>query len=405
MQSGDGLLVRVRTAARALTTHEVRALSALARTYGNGQIELTRRANLQLRGIEESALPQLTDALCALGLLAHSLALEERLGLMVSPLAGIDARCAALPQLGAALERTLLAADLPAMPSKFGMVLDAEPGALAQVFADVRIECAGELAHLSVAGDRASALPLGASALADVPAAVLRLVQRYAALGSDARHDAPAWLAAVGSHELRTQLADYLIAAPPPAATCAVRESWLGAHEGWFGVGIPFGSATAELWLELVSLAEHHGCAQLRVTPWRALLLIGRPDTPALARDAAQLGLLVQPGDALERVDACPGAPACTSALGETRALARALAPMLAPDATLHVSGCSKGCAHRGPASVTLLQDSGGCRVGFDLDSAQTSTGKVVPLSEARAQLRVWRDKRGEVITATQLPS
>ena len=398
MLSGDGLLVRIRAASRALQSSELRALCELARAHGNGQIELTRRANLQLRGVVDSALPELQSALTALGLLAPSLELEQRLNLLVSPLAGLDPRCEPLAALSAAIEAALLSAGpLPGMPSKFGIVIDVDAGALADVFADVRVEVAGQLAHLYVAGDRGTAHWLGACLLEHAPAAVVQLLRSYAALGSDARHDAPAWLAAGGSRELRAQFATWSVAAQPPAASVRLAPaSILGKHRAWYGLGIPFGSATAETWWQLARLADALGDGQVRVTPWRVVLLPGCRDAAALEREAEALGLIWQPEDALQRVDACPGAPACASALGETRQLARELAQVLPAGASLHVSGCSKGCAHRGPASVTLVQDSGGCRLGFDLDSAQTSTGTVVPLrlSEARAQLSVWREKR-----------
>jgi sulfite reductase beta subunit-like hemoprotein len=73
------------------------------------------------------------------------------------------------------------------------------------------------------------------------------------------------------------------------------------------------------------------------------------------------------------RVIACPGAPACSSAWGETRALARRLSARLAPDRTLHVSGCSKGCASSEPADITIVHAADGCKLGFGLDVTQTS--------------------------------
>ena len=56
MASGDGLIVRIRAAAHPLSSHVLRALADLANSYGSGQIEVTRRANLQLRGLREDGL-------------------------------------------------------------------------------------------------------------------------------------------------------------------------------------------------------------------------------------------------------------------------------------------------------------------------------------------------------------
>ena len=70
-------------------------------------------------------------------------------------------------------------------------------------------------------------------------------------------------------------------------------------------------------------------------------------DTPAKTYGAA--------ADPLLRATACTGAPGCPQGLGETRQLARSLAPHLPAGRALHVSGCAKGCAHPGPADLTLV--------------------------------------------------
>ena len=51
---------------------------------------------------------------------------------------------------------------------------------------------------------------------------------------------------------------------------------------------------------------------------------------------------------------ACTGAPACPQGQGDTRTLARQLAPLLPKGRALHLSGCAKGCAHPAPADLTL---------------------------------------------------
>jgi precorrin-3B synthase len=66
---------------------------------------------------------------------------------------------------------------------------------------------------------------------------------------------------------------------------------------------------------------------------------------------------IVNHADTLLAVQACPGAPSCTSATVETRNLARALAGQRS--GILHVSGCSKGCAHPKAADITLVGENG----------------------------------------------
>jgi precorrin-3B synthase len=52
---------------------------------------------------------------------------------------------------------------------------------------------------------------------------------------------------------------------------------------------------------------------------------------------------------------ACPGSPACASAAADIRADADRLTTLVPLDGELHLSGCAKGCAHPGPAALTLV--------------------------------------------------
>jgi precorrin-3B synthase len=74
-------------------------------------------------------------------------------------------------------------------------------------------------------------------------------------------------------------------------------------------------------------------------------------------------GLITEAYDPALRVIACSGAPRCREAHADTHGLAAALAPNIGAAARLHVSGCAKGCAHSGPAAITLVATG----AGFDL--------------------------------------
>jgi hypothetical protein len=158
----------------------------------------------------------------------------------------------------------------------------------------------------------------------------------------------------------------------------------------WFGLGVPFGSAPAAAWIELADLAEHFGDGTLRFTPDRAVLLphVTEPAALQLRAAAVHAGFIVDSADPLLRVIACSGAPHCDAALGETRQLARSLAPHLEETTRLHVSGCSKGCAERGASDITLVLAADGCRLGRGMDPATTSVqGEVLSIVQALATL------------------
>jgi precorrin-3B synthase len=116
--------------------------------------------------------------------------------------------------------------------------------------------------------------------------------------------------------------------------------------------GVAFGQLTSTALRFLGARANG-----VRLTPWRMILAEAMREMPDCE------GLIAQPDDPLLRVIACSGAPRCREAHADTRELAMALAPHLSTDANLHISGCAKGCAHSGPASITLIAT----REGFAL--------------------------------------
>ena len=109
----------------------------------------------------------------------------------------------------------------------------------------------------------------------------------------------------------------------------------------------------------LADLSERYGDGSLRTTPWRALLLTGIAaiDATTLTEEVEALGLIADPTDPRLNIFACVGAPSCQSASVDARCDAARLAAAIRAtrDDTLHVSGCSKSCAHRGAASLTLV--------------------------------------------------
>jgi precorrin-3B synthase len=125
-----------------------------------------------------------------------------------------------------------------------------------------------------------------------------------------------------------------------------------GLVNGGALVGIAFGQLSAAA---LAFLARRS--AGLRITPWRMILAQSLQEMPNVE------GLVTEADDPRLRIDACTGAPVCPQAHAETRALATALAPHLGTGASLHVSGCAKGCAHPGISAITLVATND----GFDL--------------------------------------
>ena len=388
MQSGDGLIVRLRPRGH-LTPVQLVAISVLAERHGNGLIDLTRRANIQMRGVEGGSLPALWAALAELDLLDAGAEAEAVRNVLSSPLAGIDNSELWDPRpLVASLETALShRPELWALPAKFCFVVDSG-GALSldEERADIRLLAVQSDSGVSLAIglDGADGVEwLGAAAPEPACTAVLDLAARFIQLGLRA---GTRMRDVSGLH--RRQLQAGAAGLTPVGSTPAFRAKRhpLGAIENCATTTVafaaPFGRVDAVALRRLGQRAAEVGAGEVRISPWRSFY-VPVPDHEAglsLIAAAVEASLIVDPTDPLLSIDACPGAAGCASSQVDTRAAAKRLAPALGRLGirTCHVSGCSKGCARSGPADLTLV-GVGDCFGVLRYDTAQ---GK--PLSFVR---------------------
>jgi precorrin-3B synthase len=132
------------------------------------------------------------------------------------------------------------------------------------------------------------------------------------------------------------------------------------------GVALPFGQAQALDLIALARIAGANGAEWAALAPQRTLLVgpIGEMTAFALGAAADTLGFIVDARDARRRIAACAGGPACASGHIPARELAARIAERLPQGAfALHVSGCSKGCAHPRPAPLTIVGTDQGTRM------------------------------------------
>ncbi|WP_027583437.1 precorrin-3B synthase [Bradyrhizobium sp. Ai1a-2] len=339
MRSGDGLVVRIRPHGGRLDAKQAAGIAALAERYGNGLIDLTSRANLQIRGVTDAGHRSLIEELSRLHLLDLDPESEARRNILVTPFwsASDDNR-----SLAAELEQGLAMAP-PVLPTKFGFAVDCgTERALASASADIRIErgMAGELIV------RADGAELGRPVTRrDAVKVALALAEWFVESGGEGGGGRMAAHIGAGA-----KLPDALRGHAKPARMIAVPRP--GLYPQGAMVGAAFGQVTHAALTYLAKRVQG-----LRMMPWRMILAEGLREMPRCQ------GLVTQADDPILRVIACSGAPACREAYADTRELAAALAPHIADDAWLHVAGCAKGCAHSGAAVLTLVATS----EGFDL--------------------------------------
>ncbi|HET6236400.1 MAG TPA: precorrin-3B synthase [Acetobacteraceae bacterium] len=379
MESGDGLIVRLKISSGIVDAGLATHIARWSRRWGNGQIDLTGRANLQLRGLSVQHLAELHDAMADWHLLDHSAAAEAVRNVISSPLAGLDPTAVldVRPIVSALEQRLATDTALHELPGKFGFAID-DGGRLGLegVPGDVRFDAhfgadgpeftvCLDGASLPLCPDAPGLGPCGPDVVADV-AAALAGVFLDARKGGQISIRRMGDLVALWGVEAIGQRAGLAHAGSPRAAGRPADPSMLlGTHRlgsaAYLGVGLPFGRIVAEDLGALAAAVIVNGGGEIRLTPWRAIL-VPVPSillAHAVSRAVATSTFILDPHDPRRRIAACPGAPSCahgtTPVHLDAARLAVELAGATGSHQILHVSGCEKGCAHPKPASITLV--------------------------------------------------
>jgi precorrin-3B synthase len=362
----------VRPRSGMFTPNELVALANAAARFGSGHIDLTRRANFQIRGVSEETLPGLHDVIGGLGLLDAAPEAEAVRNLMISPLAGIDPTevldvSGITRELGQmlAFERALWV-----LPSKFGFIVDGGGIlTLAGERADIRLAAIRDGADVAVAiglDTQCGTDWLGSVAPADAAKAAMAAAHAFLETTPAGMRQRMRDLSAEGLASLRSTMRSRLdpltLDPPKPNAPLDRRAGLLDLGFGRFAVGIaaPFGRVETDQLAKLAAQMAAFGVEQVRLSPWRILYAEARGASAgrAILDAAAGNGLVTDPSDPLLGIEACPGAPACRSTRLDTRGDARRLAAISSRfgfAGTTHVSGCAKGCAKSAAADLVLV--------------------------------------------------
>lgn len=344
MQTGDGLLARLQPLAP-LNLDQLAGLARLAAELGNGIIEVTARGKLQLRGLNVATAQGLPEAVAALGI-----EVPQGFPVEVSALAGLDPMERVDPRPLARAISDGAAHLVPRLAPKASVVVDG--GGLFRLGglkADIAVSAGAGWHSVALAG-----VPLGEVEPARAAELVIALLEQLAARGTSARM--AELVAGEEIENLRTVFGLAPPAAAPDEGIDPVGRHALGDGRFALGVGLAFGQVEAKALAALAEAAAQAGVRHAEPMAGRALLLVGlRPEVARGLREvAAGLGFLTDVADPRRRVYACAGRPACGSGRIETHGLAAELAPLL-DGRDLHVSGCSKGCAHPSKAALTIV--------------------------------------------------
>ncbi len=395
----DGLLTRLRIPGGVLNELQCATIAQLLDTIGLAYVQVTNRANLQLRSIDRDLDSGLLTKLTECGLAASQTAIDGIRNVMLSPTAGIDARelIDVRPLAAAWLEYLDNHSELGELSNKFSVGFDG--GGSVSILDrpnDISLLAVGEdkfSLYLSM-GDRGHRpQPVGVDLTIEECLPMLAAIsqcyrQGIKTIGGELRR--PPRLRSVIRHFGLTEFGELVrreIAGSSRLifknradrdATQVNEDVHLGVHPQrqsdryYVGIVLLLGRATGAQVSGLGAIAARYGSGHIRLTPWQNVIVpdVKERDLQKVQELITDLGLVQTATHPSSLLRACAGMTGCQFSATDTQADAIALSEYLAAKFTLnlplniHFSGCDKSCAQHERADITLWGTENADRTG-----------------------------------------
>lgn len=379
-EAADGRLARVRVPGGRLSADALLTLAALSEELGNGLVDLTSRANLQVRGLAADAGPLLAPRLQDVGLLPS--AEHDRVrNVLASPLAGrgpgaLDDVDDVVALLDARLMASHRARDLP---GRFCFLVDDGSGASRDAGPDVTIVARGD-GRFGVALD---GRPVELESDAETAtAAAVAAAEAFVALRGDAWRlsETPG-----GPRAVAETIGLRLAPVTPAARTRGFGPGAIEQRDGRIALTAlaPLGQLWPSLLRALAAVSD-----DVRLSTRRTVTVVDvHPASVDATRDALAAADLVLDGNSgWVGLTACAGTAGCHKAMADVRAAATLRAGVrAATDPAEHWSACERRCGEVPGTPVTV---------------AVTRTGDVELRADARAVRLVSLERAAERLLA-----
>jgi sulfite reductase (ferredoxin) len=376
-----------------LTSRQLRVIGELAQKYARNLADITTRQNIQLHWLTIVALPEIVDALTAIGLSPKGACGDVMRNVTGCPLAGLDGHelLDASP-LALQIARGLTAnPEFYNLPRKFKVSVTGCPvWCTYPEINDVALTAirrGDEVGYtLRVGGGLSTEPHIAVRIPAFIPQtkayaaveAVLRIFKEQTGLRENRtrarlkylfmRHGwtAESMLAAI-EEKLGCKLG------PSPVSEDAVPDDVYRDHIGVtpqrqpglsaVGASVLRGRLSGEQLIQLADLAEEFGDGHLRATIMQNIIVANVPN--ARTRDAVhrlgEIGLPVEVSPFWRGAIACTGTEFCKLAIAETKGFAKWLVgemeerlPAFDQQIKLHVTGCTNSCGQHWIADIGL---------------------------------------------------
>ncbi|MEG5176303.1 precorrin-3B synthase [Microcoleus sp. B3-D7] len=383
-QARDGVLSRMRIPGGILNAQQCWTIADLADQYSTGCLQVTNRANLQIREVNSEIAPEVWNRLQELGIASRRVEVDPIRNIMASPTAGIDRQqlLDTRPLVKAWDDYLQTHSELSELSPKFSIGFDGGESVSIQALRnDILLAAAGRSAKSEIVFRLHLKSETGIliqesqciSVLAALASTYLEYTKNRPRIDGKKprlRHLLQDWGAESYLERVERNL-PFVVQRSPIASSekSITHHRHLGIHPqrqsgfSYMGIALPLGRLESKQLRNLANLAQKLASGTLRLTPWQNLLISDIPNSQLfeVKQQVADLGL----HSSATRLDsclvACAGSSGCASAATDTQSHALGMVRDLAQKLTIdlpiniHFSGCQKSCAQHQPIDITLV--------------------------------------------------
>lgn len=398
----EAFMARLRIPGGQLQTFQLREIARTAQELTTGYVQITTRANFQVRLIQPKDTPEVLRRIQSVGLHTRGAGADNIRNLTANPTAGVDPHelIDTMPlchQLGQIILNDRAFYDLP---RKFNIAFDG--GGLIGTVEDTndiglkavkvseeqngiatgiyfRVALGGATGHKAFARDLG--VLVRSEEVLKVTAALVRVYivngNRGDRKKARLKHLLETWSLEkyldeteklLGYKLLRAQ-ADLKFEISNFKSTDPIPHSHVGvfpqkqAGLNYIGVAIPVGQITPKQMLRLAEIADLYGSSEVRLTVWQNLIIPNVPDSlvETVKKALVKMGLHWKQSNLRSGFIACTGSAYCKFAASSTKSHALELADYLDKKFQLdqpinvHLTGCPNSCAQHYMGDIGLL--------------------------------------------------
>ena len=401
----DGFMARLRIPGGQLRSFQLREIAKVADELTTGYVQITTRANFQIRLIEPKDAPAVVQRIQSVGLHSRGAGADNIRNLTASPTAGIDTHelIDVSPFCHELANHILQTREFYNLPRKFNIAFDG--GGQVSVAEDTNdigvravkvVKPVGDLAagiHFRIALGGATGLKSFANDLgvlvppAQLTEVLCAIIRVYIASGDRTNRKRARLKYVLEKMPLADYLAEtekllgYSLTRAPQNADTGLSEfeethtlpdtphPQVGVFPqkqdglSYVGVALPVGQITPEQMLHIADLADEFGNGEVRLTIWQNFLLpnIRTEAIETVKARLEKIGLGCQQSNLRSGVIACTGNAYCKFAMSDTKEHAKDIADYLDARLTLdqpvniHLTGCPHSCAQHYMGDIGLL--------------------------------------------------